>query len=658
MGQSAEQSFQFEIPNVFGQDANSERSRASNKMWDEVFTVPSATGNGGVNGGVNGGGSGDAGDAGGEAGNVGAEQNDQVIDLSQLQTQQRNRGLDEFLEQFRQGLKSLKTRENKTPLKPERQANGCYTSPTYMELVDQVANQMYDPSMLGDMKELKNRYNCEIRSEEDAIKYASQAIKFAGDPFTKIMLSDKQFPNQFGKIGIALAPKGMTAEETDALIKDATKKIEGPFVVQSVEKDGAADKAGIKSGDEIVSVDGVKVGKKVLEDLSELIRGPKETVVKLGVMRGGELKELEIERAPYYSEADFNKPVTAEQMHRAGIGVMVGLLRKDGTSLGGHAASVINKNSDRTKRQEDDLVITQVNPGSPAERAGLRRGDVVKLVDGKDLSGKTMTDVTSMIRGASGRAVRLDVLRGDQPMQINIVREQLTSKLVSDRDLGGGAVYIRVEEFEQGLGDELEAVMNKHKNAKGFILDLRGNPGGLVTEAIETASIFIWKGPIVTLDQRAESPSDRPQYHTNRVEVTPDSVIQYVEGVNNGAPAAKNPRSAPYLLNGRPLGILINGSSASASEMFAGALHDNGAAFLIGEKTFGKGIGQTISGNESLTFSVTSLRYYTPKGTWAGDAHLNRTGILPDLRVVDNLNAGDPQLDKAVEILRKRENFK
>ncbi len=130
-------------------------------------------------------------------------------------------------------------------------------------------------------------------------------------------------------------------------------------------------------------------------------------------------------------------------------------------------------------------------------------------------------------------------------------------------------------------------------------------------------------------------------------------IITTDDGVNQPQ-VRKTKRDTPYLLNGRPLVILTNGNSASASELLAGALHDNGVAKLIGEKTFGKGIGQSYTENSGFTAITTTFRYYTPKGYWLGDAHNHRIGIKPDIPVQDSLLQGDPQLEAAKKHLRER----
>jgi C-terminal processing protease CtpA/Prc len=609
MSQPAEQFYQFQTPDLSDATAGGASSTFSSRVWDELFSAPTSR--------------------------------------TELRGEQRRRSpLDDIFEQLQQQLGSQNRSLPGKSGNPELQENGCYSSPAYMNVIDEVASTVYDPSIMGNLKELNHRYDCEIKNDQDAIKYAHQALKFLGDPYTGLMLYEQNFPDAIGVIGVTLGVADATVE--------AKPDSKGPFVIKKVQENSAAAKAGLKPGDVIDTVDGVKITGKTLEEVANIVRGPGATLLKLGVLRRGEAVDLKIVRAPF-KDVEQARP-SAETAHRAGVGIRIGLLSKDGKSYSDDFAVPVNAKSNLTERQENDLVITNVTSGSPAERAGLRRGDVIKQIDGKDIAGKDVTYITNTIRGASGRAVMLGVLRDGALTQINIVREELAkTSVVSDKDLGGGAVYIKIEAFEQGLGDQLEAVMNKHKNAKGFILDLRDNPGGLLTEAIESSSIFIWQGPIVTLDNRVKSDPEKPAYSTQRVSVTANTVVETTEdSIKGKRPGTEKPRSAPYMLNGRPVGILINGHSASAAEMFSGALHDNGAAFLIGEKSYGKGIGQQTADAGSFAMRITKFRYYTPKGIWAGDANHNRPGILPDLRVVDDLSAGDPQMDKALEILRKR----
>ena len=268
------------------------------------------------------------------------------------------------------------------------------------------------------------------------------------------------------------------------------------------------------------------------------------------------------------------------------------------------------------KPQENDLVLTAITPGSPAERAGLKRGDIVRKVDGEDIAGLSVGEAISKIRGAAGRAVELSILREGRLVEMRIVRATLRAEaVVTDRDLGEGISYIKFADFMHQDGtQQLMAAMHRHSRAKAIVLDLRDNGGGELEQAFRNISLFLWEGDAMTLDRRKESAANDPQYDVKKYSVTGTEYIMEVDDGVNRPRVQRMKREVPYMLDGRPLVILTNGNSASASELLAGALHDNGVAKLIGEKTFGKGIGQTYEEGLGYTSVTTTFRYYTPKG--------------------------------------------
>ncbi|MCL5746694.1 MAG: S41 family peptidase [Patescibacteria group bacterium] len=301
----------------------------------------------------------------------------------------------------------------------------------------------------------------------------------------------------------------------------------------------------------------------------------------------------------------------------------------------GAELSMINKN----------IVVVAPLDGSPAEKAGIKAGDIIVKVDGQDTLGWNLGQAVSKIRGPKGKAVVLTVIhKGSQkPVNIKIVRDTITVKTVSGwvkkvKDISGiqssklkaqgqdSVAYIRLSQFGDqtnkdwiSLVDKLDLQIKNSKNFKGVILDLRNNPGGYLTDATFIASEFIKSGVVVSEEKGGEK--------TNL----------YV--------------SRKGLLTNVPLVVLINGGSASASEIVAGALRDHKRAVLVGEKSFGKG---TVQEAEDLGngagLHLTIAKWLTPDGTW-----VNKKGLTPDFTVaVDTKNPlHDAQLEKAVEILVK-----
>lgn len=272
------------------------------------------------------------------------------------------------------------------------------------------------------------------------------------------------------------------------------------------------------------------------------------------------------------------------------------------------------------------LVITSALDGSPAQKAGLKAGDLVVSVDGSSLDGLTVASARDKIRGPKGTVVTLSVERGGGPaLQLAITRDVVQSKEVESRPLAGGTVgYIRLSGFSDAAADEVVKALTAHLAAgrTKLILDLRGDPGGFVTAARKVASQFIATGPIFW-EQDAKGD-----------QVSTDALG---DGVATGA----NLRIV----------VLIDGNSASASEIVAGALQDTKRAALVGQRSFGKG---TVQQWEELTgeggaFKLTIARWLTPGKRW-----IHKVGLTPDVVVTlpSPVPAGtDPTLDKALEVL-------
>ena len=241
---------------------------------------------------------------------------------------------------------------------------------------------------------------------------------------------------------------------------------------------------------------------------------------------------------------------------------------------------------------------------TPAERAGVRSGDIITHLDDEPVLGMTLSEAVSIMRGKVGSKIKLRVSRNElESLDIEITRAIIELKAVKSR-LEDNIGYIRVSSFNQKVDQEIIKAIksfDKQKENKivGYVLDLRNNPGGLLDQAVNVTDIFLEKGEIVSTRGRKKSEGNR--YN-----------------------AVKND-----LINGLPLVVLINQGSASASEIVAGALQDHKRAIIMGTKSFGKGSVQTIiPSGENVAIKLTTARYYTPLGR-----SIQQTGIDPDILV-------------------------
>jgi carboxyl-terminal processing protease len=253
-----------------------------------------------------------------------------------------------------------------------------------------------------------------------------------------------------------------------------------------------------------------------------------------------------------------------------------------------------------------DGMLTVVSPieGTPAYVAGLKAGDKIVKIEGKPTKDMTLIDAVKQIRGPKGSQVNLTILRESEnkPLELSIVRDVIPLKSVRHLVLSPEVGYVRVSNFQSRTSEELASALEnleKGRNLIGLILDLRNNPGGLLSQAIEVSELFLDSGVIVSTKGRDSSQ-----------DIT--------------ATAHKNKRARTY-----PIIVLVNGGSASASEIVAGALQDNYRALILGTKTFGKGSVQTILPlSDGSGLRLTTARYYTPSGR-----SIQLSGITPDIEL-------------------------
>lgn len=272
-------------------------------------------------------------------------------------------------------------------------------------------------------------------------------------------------------------------------------------------------------------------------------------------------------------------------------------------------------------REEGITVISPI-ADTPAERAGLQSGDVILSIDGTSTNGFSVEQAVSMIRGEEGTTVTLTLLReGGEPFDVPIVRAEITIDSVKWELRDDGIAVITVSMFNDDTIDLMKeaAVEIVQEDAQGIVLDLRGNPGGLLDAAIEMGAMWVGNKPVV--------------------------IEKYKE--EEDAYAGR----ATAVFAGMPTVVLVNGGSASASEIVAGALQDYDVATVVGEQTYGKGSVQQLhplSGGAAVKITVAA--WLTPDGRT-----INDTGITPDVIIEENasaIHAGNtPQMDEAIRLL-------
>ena len=271
------------------------------------------------------------------------------------------------------------------------------------------------------------------------------------------------------------------------------------------------------------------------------------------------------------------------------------------------------------------LTVLSVIADSPAEKAGLEKNDVIIKVNGEDTSSLTVGAAVTKIRGEKGTSVKLTILRGDATKEYSITRDTISTPSVTVEVLEGNIGYMRISRFgDDTAGLAKKAAENfKSQGVTKVILDLRGNGGGLLTAAQSVASLWLKEGTTIVSERTGGVTTDT-------LKAQGDAVLEGVKTV-----------------------VLVDGDSASASEIVAGALKDNKAATLLGEKTFGKGSVQVISDlTNGGQLKVTIARWYTPNGV-----NINKEGIQPDKEVKlsdEEAKAGnDTQKDAAISLLKQ-----
>jgi carboxyl-terminal processing protease len=275
---------------------------------------------------------------------------------------------------------------------------------------------------------------------------------------------------------------------------------------------------------------------------------------------------------------------------------------------------------------DNNILIISPLSGYPAQQAGLQSKDIIAAVDKQSTNGLSVDSVVKKIRGPENSKVTLTIIRGGgNPFDVTIARAKITVPSVESH-IDGNIGYIKINQFGSDTAQLAQNAASdfKAKGVKGIVLDLRGDPGGYLQAAIDISSMWLDKGKTVVSERKA--------------------------GITQNTDYAKGNAT----LKGIPTVVLIDGGSASASEITAGALHDNNAATLVGTKSFGKGsVQQVINLSDGGELKVTTAHWYTPAGK-----NINKQGITPDTvidRSADDVKAGkDPQKDSAYSIIQSK----
>ena len=276
--------------------------------------------------------------------------------------------------------------------------------------------------------------------------------------------------------------------------------------------------------------------------------------------------------------------------------------------------------------EEGSITVVEVMEDSPAEKAGLQADDIITKVDGEEITKDNVSDMTNKIKGEEGTKVKLEIKRGEEIKEVEIERKKIEVSHIESKMLENNIAYIRVLDFDGGTAKEFKENYEKLKNkgAESLIVDIRSNGGGVVDEAIDMLEMICDKG---------------------------DTLL--IEKEKNGNEIVQKSEENPII--DIPIVVLVNENSASASEIFAGALKDYNKATIIGTKTYGKGVIQTLTKlSDGSGIKMTTAEYCTPSGN-----SINKIGIEPNITVElpENIkeltDENDTQLQRAIQELKK-----
>ena len=355
-----------------------------------------------------------------------------------------------------------------------------------------------------------------------------------------------------------------------------------------------------RSGLSVGSGDGDAAGFDLVEEayreiLSSAVDAPDEEALARGAIKGMvEVLEKEDPYALFYSPGAFRSFQELTSGKFSGIGVWL-------------------------KEKEAGLTIVSVLPSTPAIDAGLQEGDVIETIDGRPASGFTSDEAVARIKGPEGTEVSVGIDRAGERLDFTITREEIDLPNLRASLRSDGLGYIQLYGFARGAGDQVRDEVDDmiDAGAEGIVLDLRNNGGGLFSEAVDVASVFIEDGDVVIYREAGRSGDEA------------DDTTYEAEG---------------DAFERVPLVVLVNEGTASASEIVAGALQDQERATLIGTTTYGMGsVQEVVRLRDASALKLTTAAYLTPEGR-----NINGKGIAPDVQVADAVE----QKDRAVEILK------
>lgn len=315
-----------------------------------------------------------------------------------------------------------------------------------------------------------------------------------------------------------------------------------------------------------------------------------------GMLRGL-VAGLDDDYAAYYTASEYEEIQNANNGEYDGLGLV---MQKDGDT--------------------GEVTIVDCYKGTPAQEAGIKAGDILVSAEGLQAVDVELDVLAAAIKGSEGKSVHLVLVRNGETFEKDVEKARIEVHMVDSRMLEDQIGYIRISQFTAHVAEDFDEAYKSllEDGMKGLVVDLRSNPGGLMDSVVDTLNVFMPKGLLVYTEDRA---GERTEYSS--------------EG---GSPIEI------------PLAVLVNGNSASASEIFAGAVKDYGVGTLVGTVTFGKGIVQkTYTMADGSAVKMTTAYYYTPKGEC-----IHGKGIRPDVEVEPRADSGeDVQLQRAVEICRK-----
>ena len=313
-----------------------------------------------------------------------------------------------------------------------------------------------------------------------------------------------------------------------------------------------------------------------------------------GAMRGM-VKELNDPYSVYLDQKDFTQLSTMTDGYFGGVGMVMG-------------------------KKDKQLIVIAPIEDTPAYRAGIKTGDVITAIDGKATLGEELEEAVKQIRGEHGTAVELMVKTGDeQPRLVRVVRDDIKLKSVYGEIKANKIGYIRITSFNESTGKDFRAKYQELANQgmKGLVLDLRDNPGGLLTSGVDVAKLLVPKGPIVSVKEK--------DGHTT-TEYSDLAKLKY------------------------PLAVLVNKGTASASEILSGAIQDTKAVKLFGTVTYGKGCVQNIFRlTNDTAVKLTIANYYTPSGR-----SISGVGLKPGVEIEANDDKGSNQLELAEKYIEQQ----